>query len=119
MKKGHDLDQPRSNQVNGPVERRREDRLPANSTVAVTVLDVEPHRTMSGMVRDISNHGLGLKVPSPIACGSPVKVEGDNILLLGEVRWCVQFESGFNLGLHVSECLGLQEIARFRYRMFG
>ncbi len=119
MEKDHDLHQPRLNHVTGPVERRREDRLLANSTVAVTVLDAEPHRTMSGIVRNISNHGLGLKVPWSIACGSPVKVEGDNILLLGEVCWCVQFEGGFNLGLQVSECLGLKEIARFRYGMFG
>jgi hypothetical protein len=66
-------------------ERRKEPRLVTNLPVMVTVLGIHPQEAISGQVLDMSGGGvlLGLRVSVP--CGSPVKVEGDDMLLLGEV----------------------------------
>ena len=67
------------------MERRREPRFPADARVTVTLLGAVTQPPMPGRVEDMSGSGLRLRLPAPIACGAPVKVEGDDMLLLGEV----------------------------------
>lgn len=55
-------------------------------------------------------------VPSLIACGSPVKVETSEILMLGEVCRCERVEQGYEVGMVLSETLAglvdLQQLNR-------
>jgi len=67
------------------MERRKETRLAVNSPVTVTVLGGPEQPPIRACVKDISRSGLRLSSPLPIPCGAPVKVEGGDLLLLGEV----------------------------------
>lgn len=91
-------------------ERRRELRLPADCPAVITVLGIDPPWTIRGTVADLSGRGLGLKASSPIALHSPVKVESDDLLLLGEVCRCQAVGDDFSLGLQVQEWLALPTV---------
>jgi PilZ domain len=88
-------------------ERRRELRLSMNCPVTITVLGIQPPWTIPGTVVNLSGRGLGLNASSPIALQSPVKVESDDLLLLGEVCRCQAVGEEFSLGLQVQEWLAL------------
>lgn len=77
-------------------------------------------RSLTGRVVDMSGSGLRLVLPGPIPCGSPVKVEGDNMLVLAEV--CrTEFACGaYDVGLAVSHALGsLTELDRLSRALLG
>jgi len=67
------------------MERRKEPRFADDTPVTVTVLDPAKPCSIRGRVENMSGTGLSLRVFSPIACGTPVKVEGADMLVLGEV----------------------------------
>jgi hypothetical protein len=47
--------------------------------------------SVSGRALDMSATALRLRLPHPIPCGSPVRVEADDMIMLGEVQRC-QFD---------------------------
>jgi hypothetical protein len=79
------------------VEHRKEPRLKANQSVIVTALGLMP--PMSGRVLDMSGSGLRLRLPNPVPCGSPVKVESQRMMMLGEVSRCEGEAEGYAVGL--------------------
>jgi hypothetical protein len=64
----------------------------ANQPVTVSSLGLMPMPPVAGQTLDVSGSGLRLRLPNPIPCGSAVKVEADEIVMLGEVSRC-QYES--------------------------
>jgi hypothetical protein len=44
--------------------------------------------SVSGRALDVSATALRLRLPHPIPCGSPVRVEADDMIMLGEVKRC-------------------------------
>ncbi len=54
----------------------------------VTALGLLGMPPMCGRALDMSGSGLKLRLPNPLPCGSPVKVETQHMVLLGEVRRC-------------------------------
>ncbi len=60
---------------------------------------------MSGRVLDLSGSGLRVRVPLPIPCGAPVKVETSETLMLGEVCRCDPVEGAYEAGLMVAHVL--------------
>jgi len=89
----------------GMVEKRKEPRLPVDCPVIVTVLGGQSPLVTSGIVQDMSGSGLGLRLKSAIPSGSPVKIEGDGVLMLGEVCRCRPADGQYSLGVQVSEWL--------------
>jgi hypothetical protein len=75
------------------MELRREPRLKANQPVIVSPLGMMKMPPVAGRTVDMSGSGLRLRLPNPIPCGSPVKVEAEHMVMLGEVSRC-QFEDG-------------------------
>jgi hypothetical protein len=75
------------------MERRKEPRLKANQPVTVSSLGLMKMPSVAGRTVDVSGSGLRLRLPNPIPCGSPVKIEGEHMVMLGEVSRC-QFEDG-------------------------
>jgi hypothetical protein len=73
------------------MELRREPRLKANQPVTVSSMGLMKMPPVVGHTLDMSGSGLRLRLPNPIPCGSPVKVEAEHMVMLGEVRRC-QFE---------------------------
>ena len=70
-------------------DRRKEARTVTDAPVTVTVLATGQPETrqdgISGRILDMSGSGLLLGLPAAVPCGSPVKIEGSDMLLLGEV----------------------------------
>jgi hypothetical protein len=75
------------------MECRKEPRLKANQPVIVSSFGLMPMPPVSGRTLDMSGSGLRLRLPNQIPCGSPVKVEAEHMVMLGEVSRC-QFEGG-------------------------
>jgi hypothetical protein len=75
------------------MERRIEPRLKANQPVIVSSFGLMQMPPSVGCTLDMSGSGLRLRLPNPIPCGSPVKVESEHMVMLGEVSRC-QFEGG-------------------------
>jgi len=56
---------------------------------------------IAARVLDISGSGLRLRLPNPLPCGSPVKVETDSLVMLGEVARCDESGDGYIAGLRI------------------
>ena len=67
----------------------------------VTLLSMIGMPPMSGRVRDLSGGGLQLILPNPVPCGSPVKVESEHLVVLGEVCRCEPDQNEYLAGLRV------------------
>jgi hypothetical protein len=101
-------------------ETRREQRLPANTPVTITVLGILGEPNAVGTVLDMSGSGLRLKLPIPIPCGAPVKLESDDMLMLGEVVRCEPQGQSYSVGLSLSHSLAaLSELERLNRALLG
>lgn len=58
------------------------------------------------MLQDLSEGGAKIKTPFPIRAGSPVRLDVDDSILLGEAVYCAQDTSGCFVGLQFEQCLG-------------
>ncbi len=56
---------------------------------------------VEGRVVDISGSGLRVRVPNPLPCGSPVKIETKNMVMMGEVARCEDMGDGYLAGLMI------------------
>ena len=83
------------------MERRKEPRLKANQSVMVTPIGMIGMPSMSGRVLDMSGSGLRLVLPNPVPCGSPIKVETEHIVMVGEVCRCELDNRVYVVGLMV------------------
>lgn len=99
-------------------DRRREIRLPANMDVTLTVLTDQS--SLASTVLNLSGSGLLLRIPKPLACGTPVSVAGNDILLLGEVCRCEEVPAAWRVAILVRHSLrGLLELDRLNRRLMG
>lgn len=102
------------------MERRKEPRLAVDSAVILTVLGAPPQPPIQARVKDMSGSGLRLSSPLPIPCGAPVKVEGNDLLLLGEVCRAEPIGDQFIIGLKVSHSLAsLADLERLNRALIG
>lgn len=60
---------------------------------------------MAGRVLDMSGSGLQLRLPNPVPCGSPVKVESKHMVMLGEVCRCQLDGDDYIAGLLLFETM--------------
>jgi|ERR1700722_9943917 hypothetical protein len=70
------------------VEHPIETRLMANQPVTVSSCGLIKLPTVAGRAIDMSGTALRLRLPNPIPRGSPVKVEAEHMVTLGEVSRC-------------------------------
>jgi hypothetical protein len=87
-----------------------------DTAVTVTVLGELTQLPMEGRVVDMSGSGLRVAVPAPVPYGSAVRIEGDNMLLLGEVLRTQAADGVYEVGVQISHALTsldeLQEMNR-------
>jgi hypothetical protein len=83
------------------MERRKEPRLKANQPVMVTALGLLGMPPISGRVVDMSGSGLQLRLPTPVPCGSQVRVESQHMTMLGEVSRCQDDRNDFIVVLRI------------------
>ena len=93
------------------MERRREVRIRTDKPVEVTVLGSNEASSPAQAV-EFSGHGLQLVLPQPLPVNAPVKIEGDDWMMLGEVCYCRQEGIHFVAGLKIDQTLdNLQELS--------
>lgn len=86
----------------------------------LTVLGPVARPVMQAQVLDASGAGLRLRVPSMIPSGSPVKVDAEDMLLLGEVTRCEPEQGAYIVGLHLSHSLeALAELQKLNQALLG
>ena len=94
------------------MNERCEPCLESDRSVWITLFG-EPDIRLSARVKNVSTRGIGLELQGPVAIGSPVKIELDDCLFLGEVIYCRQDAASFFVGVELEQALyGLTELAR-------
>jgi hypothetical protein len=87
------------------MERRKERRFSDSEPVVVTELGQRRLRPKGGLIVEVSEGSLTLKLPTAIACGVAVKVETKNMLMLGEVLRCDPAGDEFRIALKLRHSL--------------
>jgi hypothetical protein len=94
------------------MEQRREQRVPTDQPVSLTVLG-DPETRLTAAVKNASGRGLGLISPESVPSGAAVKIEVGDSIFLGEAMYCRAMENGYYLGIELSEVLsGLAALSR-------
>jgi|SRR5580692_7482699 hypothetical protein len=93
------------------MERRLNERHPANLEVTVTDIEAQ-NRVASGKIVDISPAGVCAELSLGLAAGALVKVETGDCVLFGHVAYCTEGQS-FRTGIEVVRVLiGQSDLAR-------
>jgi hypothetical protein len=101
------------------MEKRGEPRFEAEQMVRATTLG-EQSEEFPAQIANISGAGMRLLVDRPVPVGMTLKVEWDEILLLGEVCYCQSMEGGYAIGVELEHALlHTGEMARLARRLLG
>ena len=102
------------------MESRRESRLQALIPASITLLHVQEPQQESGWVVEISGRGARLHMDVPIPCGTLLKIELRDQLLLGEAVHSVAADGGYTIGIRLSHSLsGLAELQQLNRALLG
>ncbi|MCU1234418.1 MAG: type pilus assembly PilZ [Candidatus Solibacter sp.] len=94
------------------MDQRREARIQANQSVAITLFG-DPDVRICARIKNVSGKGIGLVLDAPIAPGTALKMELEDTLLLGEVIYCRTDETRYYAGVELEHSLcGLGELSR-------
>jgi len=83
-------------------ERRREDRLPAVGSGTLHWFAGSQGRTATVEVEDVTESGVRVRAPEPVAPGEMVRLTGENWECLGRVHHCNAVEGGNVLGIELT-----------------
>ena len=86
------------------MDRRREPRFETGQEAQITLLDEQP-ATMPARLENLSARGMRLITNQPLPVNSPVRVDLNRSVLLGEVCYVQPLGKGFAIGLVLSEVL--------------
>ena len=94
------------------MDQRREPRLVADQSVAVTVLGDQETR-LTARVKNASGRGLAIEMPVKVAPGTALKIELDDSILLGEAVYCQSGPESHLIGVELDQVLcGLSELGK-------
>ena len=94
------------------VDQRETERHQLNQSALITVVGT-PTQALHGEIRNISASGTQIWLDEPLPPASLVRIEYDDSLLLGEVIYCHEDDSGWLVGLRIEHGLfGLTALAR-------
>jgi len=83
-------------------ERRREDRLPAVGSGTLHWFEGSQARTATVEVEDVTESGVQLRAPEPVAPGEMVRLAGESWECLGRVHYCNTVAGGTVLGIELT-----------------
>ena len=94
------------------MEHRREQRVPTEQPVILTVLgDLE--KRLTARVKNASGRGLGLIASESVPSGAALKIEIGDSIFLGEAMYCKVMEDSYYIGIELTEVLsGLAALSR-------
>jgi hypothetical protein len=94
------------------MELRRENRVPIEHSVSLTVLG-DPEILLTATIKNASGRGLGLLTAESVPSGAAVKIELGDSIFLGEVMYCQPQEGANFVGIELTEVLnGLAALSR-------
>jgi len=106
--------------VDQPNERRGEPRITTNTPARLCLLGDPGGPAGESRILDFSGRALLLSAPFPAPCGSPVRIEGGDMLLLGEVCRVEPAEQGWRIAVEIRHSLrGLSELERLNRSLLG
>jgi hypothetical protein len=95
------------------VERRKEPRIALDSPVRLSILGDDRKLEIPGRIVDLSGKALKVATQVPLPCGTLVKAELFDTLLLGEVCRSAEGDNCFHVVVQVSHSLSsLPELER-------
>ena len=75
---------------------------------------------MTAAAVEVSAHGMRVVLDRPIPVGAAIKLESDDTLMLGEVRYCAPEANGFIAGLRLDQVLRkLGQVEALNRALFG
>jgi PilZ domain-containing protein len=83
-------------------ERRREDRLPAVGSGTLHWSQRSQARTATVEVEDVTESGVRVRAPEPVAPGEMIRLTGENWECLGRVHHCQTVEGASMLGIELT-----------------
>ncbi|MGC9972094.1 MAG: PilZ domain-containing protein [Bryobacteraceae bacterium] len=86
------------------MEQRGEPRIDSQQTVRLTTLG-EQSEALSAQIANLSGTAMRLLVDRPIPAGVTLRIEWDQILLLGEVCYCQSADGGYAIGVELEHAL--------------
>lgn len=93
------------------LDQRQTQRHQASQPAIVSVLGTT-RGVLQCEIRNVSKGGTQLQLDQPLEASSLLKVEYDNNLLLGEVVYCQQEQTGWVVGIRIEHTLsGLTALA--------
>jgi hypothetical protein len=89
------------------MERRHQIRFECNRPARVFLLkETQPARIVRGHVLNVSGRGMQLATSEPMPVGLPVRVEWDDLLVLGEICYSRISSGGeYSAGLRLEQAL--------------
>ena len=89
------------------------------TVAALTCLD-QTKPTHTCQVLGFNGHAMQLKLPQYLSLGSPVKIESDDTLSLGEVSYCHPEGDGYIVRVEILEALhNVNELTRLARALLG
>ena len=86
------------------LEQRQTERREISYPAKITLLGTTPE-ILHGMVRNISEGGTQIRLDQPLPPPTLVKIEYEDNLLLGEVIYCEETQSGWLVGVRIEHGL--------------
>ena len=86
------------------MERRADERFKVQFETRVTVLGTQTQSSF-GRVSDISNSGISVELPFPLAAGDKVELEMADSTIYGQVIYSHPDDSLFRVGIEASRVL--------------
>jgi hypothetical protein len=90
-----------------PVERRRQQRIPANEAAWCRVLNPLLEKVLKVQILDRSTDGLSVRAARSLLAGTLVQVRLEDSIVLGEVRYCVRAGDAFRVGIRIENSIPL------------
>jgi len=85
-------------------DQRQVERRQISHPAIVSIVGT-PTQVLHGMIRNVSEGGTQIRLDEPLAPCTLVRIEYDDNLLLGEVVYCQQEQSGWLAGIRVEHGL--------------
>jgi hypothetical protein len=102
-----------------PTERRREIRLTTEMAVTITPLD-DGRGPMAATIVNASGNGVLLRAAQPVPPGAAVRIEGSDMLLLGEVCRCEPGDGEARVAVQIHHSLmGLMNLEKLNRNLMG
>ena len=94
------------------MENRREDRIPVDRPITLTILG-DPETRLTASVKNASPRGVGVMTTQEVKSGAAVKIEIGDSIFLGEAQYCHATEGRYYVGIELTEVLsGLAALAK-------